>query len=330
MNHYYFTHEKRVVQTVTNEKNIWLSAIMGVVVGDALGVPVEFSFREELEENPVTTMIGYGTYGQPEGTWSDDSSMTLATLDSIKNGYNLEDIMDKFLDWFKYAKYTPFGEVFDAGVTISRAIYQYERGVDVRTCGEDSEMSNGNGSLMRIMPICLYLIEEQEKRTLSEDEAVQMIHEASGLTHNHLRSKIGCGLYYFVTKAIVEENGNLIKRVKKGLKKGFSYYQKQTLYMEELEHYSRLKHVEEFRNISIENIKSSGYVVDTLEAAIWCLLNTDGYKECVLKAVNLGDDTDTVGAVVGGVAGLYYGYDAIPKQWLEVIKKREWIEGLCK
>ena len=104
-------------------------------------------------------MIGYGTYKQPEGTWSDDSSMTLATLDSIKNGYDLEDIMDKFVDWFKEGEYTPFGEVFDVGMTTARAIYQYEKEFDVRTCGELSERSNGNGSLMRIMPVCLYLIE---------------------------------------------------------------------------------------------------------------------------------------------------------------------------
>lgn len=79
----------------------------------------------------------------------------------------------------------------------------------------------------------------------------------------------------------------------------------------------------------MNKIKSSGYVVDSMEAAIWCLINTDSYKECMLKAVNLGDDTDTVAAIAGGLAGLYYGYEAIPKEWLSVIKKREWIEEMC-
>ncbi len=320
--------EEKLIKTI--EKDIWLSGIMGVVVGDALGVPIEFCSREELEEHPVTTMIGYGTYDQPEGTWSDDSSMTLATLDSIKNGYDLKDIMDKFVDWFKDGEYTPFGEVFDVGVTTYKAIYQYEKELDVRTCGEISERSNGNGSLMRIMPVCLYLIEEQEKRKLSENEAIQIIHEVSGLTHNHLRSKIGCGLYYFITKAIVEENEKLVDRVKKGLENGFTYYGEELLDVSELAYYERLRNVEQFKNISKQFIKSSGYVVDTLEAAIWCLLNTESYEQCVLKAVNLGSDTDTVGAVAGGLAGLYYGYDEIPENWLAVIKEREWIESLCR
>lgn len=326
MNH--SIHEEKLIKTI--EKDIWLSGIMGVVVGDALGVPVEFCSREELEEHPVTTMIGYGTHDQPKGTWSDDSSMTLATLDSIKNGYDLEDIMNKFVEWFKEGEYTPFGEVFDVGVTTYKAIYQYEKELDVRTCGETSERSNGNGSLMRIMPVCLYLIEEQKKRKFSEKEAIQIIHEVSGLTHNHLRSKIGCGLYYFITKAIVEEDGKLVDRVQKGLENGFFYYQEKLVDVSELAYYERLRNVEQFRNISKEFIKSSGYVVDTLEAAIWCLLNTESYEECTLKAVNLGSDTDTVGAVAGGLAGLYYGYDAIPEKWLAVIKEREWVESLCK
>ena len=98
----------------------------------------------------------------------------------------------------------------------------------------------------------------------------------------------------------------------------------------EMQKYSRLWNLKEFMNLEENNIKSSGYVVDTLEAAIWCFLNTDNYKDCVLKAVNLGDDTDTVGAVVGGLAGLYYGLDDIPKEWVDIIPKKEWIMELAE
>ena len=98
----------------------------------------------------------------------------------------------------------------------------------------------------------------------------------------------------------------------------------------EMQKFSRLWNLQEFMNLEENKIKSSGYVVDTLEAAIWCFLNTDNYKECVLKAVNLGDDTDTVGAVAGGLAGLYYGIDGIPKGWIDIIPKKEWIIELIE
>jgi len=91
-----------------------------------------------------------------------------------------------------------------------------------------------------------------------------------------------------------------------------------------------LFHLNEFKDVPEDRIKTTGYVIDSIEAAIWCLINTDSYKECILLAANLGDDTDTVAAIAGGLAGLFYGYEGIPKEWLEVIKRREWIEGLCQ
>ena len=138
-------------------KNIWLDGIMGVAVGDALGVPVEFSSRNDLKINPVRKMEGYGTYNVPDGTWSDDSSMTLAMLDSLKNGYKPADIMEKFADWLLNGKYTPLGEVFDVGITCRKAILHYLKEQDITKCGGAGERDNGNGSLMRIMPICLYM-----------------------------------------------------------------------------------------------------------------------------------------------------------------------------
>ena len=98
----------------------------------------------------------------------------------------------------------------------------------------------------------------------------------------------------------------------------------------ELEHFSRIRNMEELRKIPIEQINSGGYVIESIEAALWCLLNTSDFKDCVLKAVNLGDDTDTTAAIAGGLAGIYYGYKNIPEYWLEVIIRREWIEDLCR
>lgn len=310
--------------------NLWLDGIMGVVVGDALGCPVQFESREYLknrEEGPVVGMEGYGTYNMPEGTWTDDSSMALATLDSIRHcdGINLDDIMKRFVEWDLHGKYTPFGDAFDQGNTCTMAIINYQRNGDPYTCGGNTEHSNGNGSLMRIMPACIY----SYNKKMSDKEAIQIIHEVSGLTHNHLRSKMACGLYYFCLKGILNEKGSLQERLQSGLNQGFAFYEDDILNRVELSYYSRIRNLQEFLLVPEQEIKSSGYVVDSLEAAIWSMIKSDSFKDCLLQAVNLGDDSDTIAAIAGGLAGIYYGYENIPIEWLEVIQRREWIENLC-
>ena len=326
--------------------SIWLDGIMGVVVGDALGDPVQFMSRDEVAhrpQGPVKGMEAGGIFDMPEGCWTDDSSMTLAALDSIKKLDKVDpvDIMNNFVEWYVNGKYTPFGYSFDIGRTCATAIEKYESDINwkgfegvegmnpsvaVTICGGTDARSNGNGSLMRIMPVCLYAIEN----ALPDAETVELIHVVSGLTHNHLRSRMACGLYYFCAKAILTENGSLQERLQIGINNGSNFYEDDMDNFKELSFYFRLRYLDEFKIEPAINIKSSGYVVDTLEAAIWSLINTASLEEALLKAVNLGDDADTVGAVAGGLAGLYYGYDAIPKEWLEVIQRRDWIEELCK
>lgn len=309
------------------ERNIYLDGIFGLVVGDALGVPVESETREKLRMNPVINMREYGTYNLPRGTWSDDSSMTLATLDSLISGYNLEDIMDRFVIWMLQNKYTAIGKNFDMGFITRNAISKYILTCDLEGCGGYLESSNGNGSLMRILPICLYLL--KKKDSMSDKEKLHIVHQVSGLTHRHVRSKMACGLYYFCVRAILESHKSLHHKLQEGIQAGLKFYQSNSMYVEEHQHFLRLADLDSFRLLDKDEIKSTGYVVDSLEAAIWCLITTENYRTCVLKAVNLGRDTDTVAAIAGGLAGLEYGYDAIPKEWVEVIARREWIYEMC-
>jgi ADP-ribosylglycohydrolase len=336
---------------------------MGLVVGDALGVPVQFMTREEIrnrECGPVTGMEAGGVYDMPEGTWSDDSSMALATMASLleKREVDLADIMMRFVKWELKGEYTPFGEAFDEGNTCSDAIYKFIAQPDVNTCGKTGEYANGNGALMRILPACLYYYErttsqadmlacqigdcrsnesvarsEWQKVCTSEDEAIYGIHAISGLTHNHLRGQMCCGIYYFMAKHIIEgANGDtsLQQLMQDGINEGLKFYGRDIRNLTEMAYLGRLFDLNELKCTSEENIIPSGYVVESLEAAIWCLITTSTLKECLLKAVNLGDDTDTIAAIAGGLAGLYYGYEAIPQEWLEVIKRRDWIEGMCE
>ena len=302
--------------------NHYKNGIMGLVIADALGVPYEFKSREKIKQNPCVDMIGHGTFNVEAGCWSDDSSMTLATLDSLQNGYNPIDIMNKFIDWYKKDAYTPFGEVFDMGMATGDAMDNYLNTKDITTCGLTSEYSNGNGSLMRILPICIYAVLQQ----LPVEEAIQMVHETSSLTHAHMRSKIACGIYYFLVKAIIEHNDSLPIVLQKGITNAFNYYQEN----DELQHYMRIQYLNIFQQLPESTIKSGGYVVESLEASIYCLLNNNTYKDTVLHAVNLGFDTDTTAAIAGGLAGLYYTYENIPQAWLDKIKKNEYIEQLCE
>ncbi len=312
--------------------NIWKDGMLGLIVGDALGVPVEFMSRTELMKNPVTGMREYGTHHQPRGTWSDDSSMALAELDSIRTVGTIDytDMMERFSRWCMHGEYTPFGEVFDIGIATSRALMNYAKGMAPLESGGKTEWDNGNGSLMRILPICLYLFERQKKVCTSENESIYMIHAVSALTHAHVRSQIACGIYYFLVKAILEEEGSLENRLQKGMDRAYQYYRQDLSNHRELENYKRLADLSEFKESPKEGIKSSGYVVDTLEAAVWCLLHSHSYKETVLMAVNLGEDTDTIGAVAGGLAGLYYKEEGIPQEWIQVIQRREWIEEVLQ
>ena len=312
--------------------NIWKDGMLGLIVGDALGVPVEFMSRTELMKNPVTGMREYGTHHQPRGTWSDDSSMALAELDSIRTVGTIDytDMMERFSRWCMHGEYTPFGEVFDIGIATSRALMNYAKGMAPLESGGKTEWDNGNGSLMRILPICLYLFERQKKVCTSENESIYMIHAVSALTHAHVRSQIACGIYYFLVKAILEEEGSLENRLQKGMDRAYQYYRQDLSNHRELENYKRLADLSEFKESPKEGIKSSGYVVDTLEAAVWCLLHSHSYKETVLMAVNLGEDTDTIGAVAGGLAGLYYKEEGIPQEGIQVIQRREWIEEVLQ
>lgn len=315
------------------KKNAMLNGMMGLITGDALGNPVQFSSRELIKRNgQVTDMRGGGAFDTPAGTWTDDSSLALATLDALKKYPKkiMDGIAYNFSLWLATGEFTPFGEAFDIGKTCMQAICDYLDHQDWKTCGRVGEYANGNGALMRILPACVYCVKEYEENRLTLQKAVEMVENISALTHNHTRSRIGCGLYFFMVKHLLQEDGTLIEILQRGMNEGFQYYDQYIEKKTELFRYARMKDLEDFAGLPEQKINSSGYVVHTLEAAVWSLLNENNYRDGLLRAVNLGDDADSVGAVAGGLAGLYYGYEGIPEKWLQTIQRREWIEELCK
>lgn len=300
------------------------NTLYGAIVADALGVPVEFKDRGYLKKNPVTDMTGYGTYNLPEGSWSDDSSLTLCLAESIGRlkEIDYDDIMRNFFAWFKYARYTPDHYVFDIGRTCYSAILRFRQGCDPLDCGLTDEKNNGNGSLMRISPLPFYLFRKYGSDAMYADESYKLIHNVSRLTHGHNISLTGCDIYCSVMMEIL--NGTKKEELlKTALLKIGEYVSNHPEYVPALEKYGRLMSIS-FPDLKEEDINSTGYVVDTLEAALWCFLNSESYRECVLKAVNLGRDTDTVASVAGSLAGLYYG--GIPEKWIETIRNRKLVD----
>jgi ADP-ribosylglycohydrolase len=222
-------------------------------------------------------------------------------------------MMRKFYLWIREAIWTATDEVFDVGITTRNAIINYQNGNSAVNCGLQDEYSNGNGSLMRILPVSFAVLK------LPMERRKEICFNVSALTHAHFRSKIACWLYSEIIRNLVDD---LSKN--KSIDDAFNLVE---LWCEANYAQSEFRH---FRrcNSSIESyksdqIKSTGYVLDSLEAALYAFLNTKNYKEAVLMAVNLGEDTDTIGLITGGLAGTYYGYNEIPTDWINAILKKE-------
>jgi len=296
------------------------NGLFGLAVADALGVPVEFTDRQKLKENPVTDMRGNGTHHQPKGTWSDDTSMTLCLAASLAEAdIDYNDIMSKFCCWWIGGEYTPHGYAFDIGGATGRALSRFREGTEPLLCGGTAERDNGNGALMRILPAA-YLV-----HGLSMEHGMDIVHNLTALTHAHARALIASGIYVRICLALLGRKGPA-NAVAQALAECREYYQASP-YAEELKHFDRL--LNGIGHMPEEEVRSTGYVVDTLEAAVWCLLNTRSYRDCVLRAVNLGDDTDTVAAVSGGMAGIYYGVRGIPAEWMQSLTRTDIIETVC-
>lgn len=246
--------------------------------------------------------------------------MTLCLVDNLIKGYDLNEIANNFVKWYRYGFMTPYGVAFDVGNTTRKAIYNIEAGVKVTEAGGASKYDNGNGSLMRILPLAFYLKYEKDS-----DKKFKTIHDVSSITHRHNISKIACSIY--VEFAINLINGYSKEEAYEKMKKVILNYYKDDQYLEALKTLERVLQGN-IGNEKLCNINSSGYVVHTIEASLWCFFNNDNYKDTVLQAVNLGSDTDTTAAVVGGLAGIYYGLNDICEAWINNIVKGEMIKKL--
>jgi O-acetyl-ADP-ribose deacetylase (regulator of RNase III)/ADP-ribosylglycohydrolase len=250
------------------------SGLFGVAVGDALGVPVEFYSRSDLKENPVSEMIGFGTHHQPAGTWSDDSSLAFCLAESLCNDYDLSDIARNFVKWYNTELWTPHGKVFDIGIATRNAIHNIGKGHEPELCGGFEEKDNGNGSLMRILPLAFYLKNERDIEVI-----YKKVKEVSSITHAHFRSGFACFIYVVYCLELLKAND---KREAYRMMQDVvaDFLREKKFNPLELQLFDRIlkNNIAEYPE---NEIYSSGYVLHSLEASLWCFLNWSSYEKTV-------------------------------------------------
>ncbi|TNE77647.1 MAG: ADP-ribosylglycohydrolase family protein [Gammaproteobacteria bacterium] len=284
-----------------DRKQRYRGCLLGLAVGDALGTTLEFRERGSFES--LTDMVGGGPFNLKPGQWTDDTSMALCLAHSLleKKGFDADDQMRRYCDWRRNGYMSSNGRCFDIGVTVSEAISQYLKTGDAYA-GSTNPFSAGNGSLMRLAPVVMYYSPDLE-------QALHFAGESSRTTHGAKECVDACR--YFAA---------LLHRAYQGVSKDSLL--SCDLYMPETTRVLAIQR-REYLSKEVGQIKGSGYVIDCLEAALWCFAHTGSFEEAVLAAANLGDDADTTAAVCGQIAGAYYGLEGIPAHWRERVTRAE-------
>lgn len=291
---------------------------LGLAVGDALGAAVEFQAPGSFE--PVCDYRAGGPHGLDPGEWTDDTSLALALADSIADvGWDLDDQADRYVAWWRTGKYSSNGRVFDIGITTSAALMRFVETRDARHSGARDERSSGNGSIMRLapVPIAYYRCLPNQLAILGERAA-----ESSLPTHASGQCLSSCRYLALVLAGLISgvDRREVLSPDWAPLRQ-----------LREIEPlHDEVGEVAEgsFRRRKPPEIAGSGYVVKSLEAALWAFHQAADFRDAVLDAVNLGDDADTTGAVCGQLAGAYWGESGIPAAWLAGLAERETIEGI--
>jgi ADP-ribosyl-[dinitrogen reductase] hydrolase len=283
-------------------KNKAKGTLYGLASGDALGAAVEFKPKGTFK--PVTCYRGFGPHGLAAGQWTDDTSMALALADSINQvGWDKTDQLNRYLDWRQNGKYSITGYLFDIGTTTRHAIDNFELTGD--TISDNDIACSGNGSIMRLAPVVIKYYNR------SNEEVAEKARESSDTTHASILCKDACVYMAIVLKALMHGEDRNVVLTK-------TWWDSQNI-----------KLVKGIYNIIENDDKEpvgSGFVVDSLHAALWAFKTSSSFEEAVLKAVNLGDDSDTTGAVCGQFAGAFWGYDQIPQHLIDGLDKKEMID----
>ncbi len=287
---------------VTKIADRFRGALLGLAIGDAIGTTNEF--KEAGTFQPIDDMVGGGPFSLRPGSWTDDTSMAYALGQSLllRGGFDAKDQMDKYHAWYRYGSFSCTGKCFDIGNTVRSAIERYEQDGNPYA-GSSDPNSAGNGSLMRLAPIVLFFFNEGVEKILYYAE------KSSILTHAADEAIVACQYYSYLVYLALQGVEKEIILHDSGIPQPLQ---------EKIETLKTLSSIKDgaYKGKNKSEIQTSGYVIHSLEAALWCFYNSGTYKEGVLLAANLGGDTDTIAAIYGQLAGAYYGEQAIPGKWV--------------
>lgn len=295
------------------------NSLIGFIIGDALGIPLEFEPRENLIKNPVLEMTSYGTHNVKAGSWSSNTSLTLATMESIvkKKGIDYHDLMKNYLSYYKNHKYLSCERSFGLSRSLKNSLKEYQK--NKKLFNYINNQNTENSSLKRCLPIAFYTFYKK----YTNDQIYLLIKDFSSLTHPNETVILGCYIYtkyiHFLLEDITKKEAYL-----KLKKLDLHYFSKETI---------NLYHNIITNNISDTNLKdisTSDYIVDTMETSLWIILNTDTFSQALVGAINLGGDTASIGAITGSIAGLIYNEDEIPNRWKEKLLKVNYIEKIIE
>lgn len=293
--------------------------IIGLLVGDALGVPYEFHASQEIPpldeiEFEPPNWFRRAHAGVSIGTYSDDGAQALILLNTLLEceKFDAEHFSKGLIDWYDKGFMAVGGKVFDVGIQTANAIRELKNGVSPLLAGGNDEYANGNGSLMRVLPLALW-------HRGSDEDLVKDAFDQSSVTHGHLRSKLCCALYCLWARQILQISE---KPWEDAVETLYKMFPERALERDELE--TKIS-----PNDSIYEVRGTGYVVDSLLAARWANGNKT-YEAIVKSAISLGNDTDTTACIAGGIAGLKFGVEAIPKRWRDNLRGKEIYEPLLE
>ena len=288
-------------------------ALIGLAVGDALGAAVEFKLPGTFK--PVTGFRGGGPHGLAPGEWTDDTSMALALADSlIEAEFDIDDQVNRYLSWYRTGEYSVTGRCFDIGIQTSRALTRYEAYGDVESSGDQAEEASGNGSIMRIAPIAIRYV------SLVHENIAQLADYADRSSIPTHRSPI--------CRSACRYLGSVIAALISGEDRDLVLSPKWPALLDIGPLHPSISQVisGSYLNKLPSQMNGGGYVVECLEAALWAFYDSSDYKTTVLRAVNLGDDADTTGAVAGQLAGAYWGESGIPEEWRSGLARIDMID----
>lgn len=298
-----------------------VGGLIGSAVGDALGLPVEFKSREELKANPVFEMQGFGSYMTAQGTWSMNTSMIISLMDSIKEcgRINKSDILHRLSKWLYLADYTVGGEIINSNPTIAMAVERFKKGYEPDECGDTFEFATDNGALMRILPIAFLCY----NYNIQGKARYNLVKNVTRLTHATEKCILANLIFVNYACHLLEGFYPMVA-LQKIQHEDYSFFSEACV-----ESFSRILKGN-LSALSEDQIQSHCDVIESLEAAIWSLVTTRNFEQALQRAINLGHDTDSIGALTGGLAGLYYGIQGIPKRWLDKLKKLPELEAIAE